>query len=64
MSARIGKPVRRASYAVNEVAQAHGIHRTTVWRWIKSGKVRTISSPGGRTRIPADEFDRIAGGAA
>ncbi len=42
----------RAAYRVNEFAKAIGVHRITVWRWIRAGDIPTIRL-GQTTLIPA-----------
>ncbi len=42
----------RAAYRVNEFAKAIGVHRITVWRWIKAGDIPIIRL-GQTTLIPA-----------
>jgi excisionase family DNA binding protein len=32
----------RASYTVQEIAIRHGVHRSTVYRWLESGKLKSI----------------------
>jgi putative resolvase len=36
-----------------------GVNRVTVWRWIKSGKVKANRTPGGTHRIPQSEVERL-----
>ena len=46
------------AYPTGEAAEFLGIGYATLYRWIKSGKIRAIKL-GGRTLIPASEIDRI-----
>jgi len=39
-------------------AQVLNVHRATVWRWIKEGKVQTMIV-GGLRMIPQSEIDRL-----
>jgi excisionase family DNA binding protein len=43
-------------YRPDEIAKVFGVHRRTVWRWIKSGKLPTTTSPGGRTLINGEKM--------
>lgn len=46
-------------YKVGEVAKLLGVHRSTVWLWIKEGKVRAWRFPRGHWRIPREEVLRL-----
>jgi excisionase family DNA binding protein len=39
-------------------ADASDVHRTTVYRWIKTGKIRAVRV-GGAVLIPISELDRV-----
>jgi predicted site-specific integrase-resolvase len=46
-------------FSITEFASVCGVNRTTVWRWIKAGKVETEQSAG-RKLIPKDQsFHRL-----
>jgi excisionase family DNA binding protein len=55
------RQIPRASYSVREYAQAHGVGVSTVWRWLAQGKLASTKLPSGVRRIPASEFNRVAG---
>ena len=42
-----------------EAAEALGISYPTLKLWIYRGKLRTVKTPGGHHRIPANELDRL-----
>jgi excisionase family DNA binding protein len=41
---------------VQQAAEIMHVSRQTVYAWIKSGKLTTIKTPGGRQRIPSDQL--------
>ena len=46
-------------YTLQEAAEMMSMHRTTVWRLVRSGKLRPIERLGERmTRIPASTINR------
>jgi len=45
-----------------EAAKICGVKVNTIKRWIKSGLIAGIQTPGGHWRIPGDEFDRFLQG--
>lgn len=51
----------RAAYRIKEFAEAVGIDRVTVWRWIKRGQIPTIRI-GALTLIPAHILAHIQDG--
>lgn len=40
-----------------EAERRAGVHRGTIYRWIKLGRVRSAKTPGGQWRIAADSLD-------
>lgn len=48
----------KIAYGVQEAAEAMSVGKSTVWRWIHDGKVRTVKL-GGRTLIPRPELERL-----
>lgn len=44
---------------VKEVAQILGVSPVTIRAWDKSGKIKTIRTPGNQRRIPEEELKRI-----
>lgn len=48
-------------YSTVEAAEFLNIGYATLYRWIKSGKIKAIKL-GGRTLIPASEIDRFQDG--
>lgn len=47
--------------SVKEVAEILGVSPVTIRSWDKSGKIRTIRTPGNQRRIPEEELRRILG---
>jgi excisionase family DNA binding protein len=45
---------------VSSVAEIFGVQPRTVREWIKSGKIKATSTPGGQYRIPQSEVQRLA----
>lgn len=43
-----------------EVAALFGVSLSTVTRWARKGLLKTIRTPGGHYRFPADETLRVA----
>ncbi len=41
---------------INEAAEFCNVSRATIWRWIKSGKIKAAKTAGGHHRIDHDEF--------
>ena len=50
-----------ALYRVPEAARQLSISAPTLKQWIRCGKVRSVTTPGGHHRIPQGEIDRLAG---
>jgi len=48
-------------FTTSEVAELLGTTRVSVWRWIKTGKIRAIKLPGGQYRIPREEVEKLLG---
>jgi excisionase family DNA binding protein len=49
----------------SEVARILGIHRITVYQWIREGKIKAVRIRSGKRvwlRIPEDEVKRLIGG--
>jgi putative resolvase len=44
---------------VKDVARALNVHRTSVERWIKEGKLKAVKLPSGYYRIPEEELNRL-----
>jgi len=44
-----------------QVARLFGVSASTVTRWARVGLLRTVRTPGGHYRFPADETRRAAG---
>jgi len=41
-----------------EAARLLGIHRQTLWRWVREGKILSLKA-GGKTLIPQSEIERL-----
>ena len=48
-------------YSIPEAAKRFGVNRATMWKWVKSEKVKAIVTPGGHHRITHREIDRLLG---
>jgi excisionase family DNA binding protein len=58
MSSILFEQIRKGYYILDEAASALQVTDVTVWRWIKSGKIR--AEPLGRNVfIPKSEVERI-----
>lgn len=44
---------------ISSAAQQCNVSRATVWRWIKSGKIRASKTAGGHHRIDENEFEEF-----
>jgi excisionase family DNA binding protein len=51
---RIDRPARREFLTRSEVARRYGVSLSTVTRWARTGVIRTVRTPGGHYRYPAD----------
>ena len=43
-------------YRVSDVAQEFGVTSVCVRKWIKKGKIRVFTTPGGHCRIRQEDF--------
>jgi len=43
--------MKKEHYSIPEAAKRCAVGRTTMWRWVKSGKVKAVATPGGQHRI-------------
>jgi excisionase family DNA binding protein len=48
---------------VDEAAELLSVHRTTIWRWIESGRLQSIKL-GGCRRIRPEAIEALLDGAA
>lgn len=53
----------KLAYGIEEAARAIGVGKSTIWRWIHDGRVKTIKL-GGRTLIRREELMRLLDEAA
>ncbi|MEC7797836.1 MAG: helix-turn-helix domain-containing protein [Pseudomonadota bacterium] len=53
----------KLAYGIEEAAQAIGVGKSTIWRWVHDGRVKTIKL-GGRTLIRREELMRLLDEAA
>jgi excisionase family DNA binding protein len=51
-----------AFYTTGEVAAIFGVDPYTVARWVKTGKIGGVRTPGGQYRIPRREIGKIIAG--
>lgn len=50
--------MERKAYKQVEVAKMMGVHRNSVYRWVRDGKIKSVLVAGVRM-IPASEIDEI-----
>ncbi len=50
---------RNKFYTVPKAAEKFGVNRRTMHRWVTSGKIKTIVTPGGHYRILSSEIDAL-----
>jgi excisionase family DNA binding protein len=43
----------------SEICKLYSISRRTLYRWIKSGKISGVRTPGGHLRFDIDEVERL-----
>ncbi len=53
----------KLAYGIEEAAMAIGVGKSTIWRWVHDGRVKTIKL-GGRTLIRREELMRLLDEAA
>ena len=46
-------------FKIQEVAEYFKVSRNAVYKWINEGKLKTVETPGGETRITESEIKRI-----
>ena len=65
-SSENGSPIQGGGGLLSriEVARLFGVSASTVTRWARTGLIRSIRTPGGHYRFPADEVRRAASRAA
>jgi excisionase family DNA binding protein len=52
--------MKKNFYTIPEAAEFCVVGRTTMWRWVKSGKVKATAGPGGHHRISTDDLHAFA----
>lgn len=55
-----GDKMERKAYKQVEVAKMMGVHRNSVYRWVRDGKIKSVLVAGVRM-IPASEIEKITG---
>ena len=56
-------PAGKAAFlSRGEVSRLFGVSVSTVTRWARQGLLKTLRTPGGHYRFPAEETRRAAGG--
>ena len=55
-----GDNMERKAYKQVEVAKMMGVHRNSVYRWVRDGKIKSVLVAGVRM-IPASEIEKITG---
>ncbi len=63
LSTKLRDPGHRRAYQINEATAAYGLSRTTIYKLISSGELRTVKI-GGRRLIPVDAIEALIGGCA
>jgi excisionase family DNA binding protein len=46
-------------YSITQAAELCKLNRVTLWRWIRSGKLRAYQTPSGQYRIKQDDLERF-----
>jgi excisionase family DNA binding protein len=46
-------------WSSHELAEELQVSHSAVNKWIASGKIRSVKTPGGHNRIPLDEVERF-----
>lgn len=52
-------PDSREYLRVDQVARMYNVTVDTVWRWVRSGRLEQIRTPGGSIRIPIHSINRF-----
>ncbi len=52
--------MKRKVYKQIEVAKMCGVHRNSVYRWVRDGKIKSVLVAGVRM-IPASEIEKLTG---
>ena len=52
--------MKKIFYTIPEAAEICVVGRTTMWRWVKSGKLKAVAGPGGHYRILKDDLHSFA----
>ena len=52
--------MKKNFYTIPEAAEICVVGRTTMWRWVKSGKLKAVAGPGGHYRILKDDLHSFA----
>ncbi len=52
--------MKKNFYTLPEAAEFCAVGRTTMWRWVKSGKVKATAGPGGHHRIAKNDLHAFA----
>lgn len=55
-----GDKMERKAYKQVEVAKMMGVHRNSVYRWVRDGKIKSVLV-GGVRMIPASEIEKLTG---
>ena len=55
-----GGKMKRKVYKQIEVAKMIGVHRNSVYRWVRDGKIKSVLVAGVRM-IPASEIEKLTG---
>jgi excisionase family DNA binding protein len=50
---------RNNIYSITQAAESCKLNRVTLWRWIRSGKLRAYQTPSGQYRIKHDDLERF-----
>ena len=52
--------MKKKFYTIPEAAEICVVGRTTMWRWVKSGKLKAVAGPGRHYRILKDDLHSFA----
>lgn len=58
MTAANDNPTERLAFGVDDAAKVMSVGKSTIWRWVHDGKLKTVKL-GGRTLIPRTELLKL-----
>ena len=46
-------------YSIPKAAENCGLHRVTLWKYVKAGEIKAFKTPGGQYRIHIDDLKKF-----